>query len=610
MEKIVQLIDDGILLKILWKQEPERSDKRTVKEELLKSHVGKLCIEYRCTKDEVTATTLTTILPEYFNIDDIKAAFISYYNNKKYKIETRENNINFLLSSSKSENGSASLTISIQLFLEKRKIVVQGDPKQLLDFIKSYYDILASINPTNDEQGDNSNLAEKIFSACNVSNINLDFPCKTTSDPHKHVEMSISTITQDTQRPPNENNVDNINWQQRIFHMFTDLQQSIKDIQLKVDSFTPSIEKIDNISAEIKKCQIRCFSIEEKHEELSKNIDQLAQNQSKFQHSITSLESKIKDTKYEYEEFQHRTNDFIQKSRNELEDHISKLEYRITTNITNEVERAFSFANSISESHDTFKICHKSFAPETVNLPPPQQPSYASAATPSKPATSKATSALDNQSASKASPLLPKSVPTVQSQQSKIPLKEPNIVKSNQVPPEKKYFPQEYVLIGDSNIRYISPTKFPTPIAKIRCPTLQKLSEVLKNTEIPNAKKILLHLGTNDIEITTPDEFSHFISSALITITSRFPDAEVTISSILPRSDDQQRKVIMANDIISKLINELPWADHIQTMHHPYINPRMLSDDKHLDRVGLKTFISEIKFLFFGHARQREFTSW
>ena len=406
--------------------------------------------------------------------------------------------------------------------------------------------------------------------------------------------MPISVIAQDAQRPATEHGDDDINWKQRIFDMFTNLQQSIKDIQLKVDSFIPSIEKIDSINAEIKQCQIRCLSIEENHEKISKRIDQLAQSQAKFHHSISSLESKIKDTKFEHESLKHHTNDSIAKSHKELEVHIEKLKHRITTNITNEIEKAVSFANATSESHDIFKIHQKSFALETESIPPPQQPSYAFAVTPCASARSKITSALDTPSASKTPPNAPNSVSNNQNQQSNIRPKEPNPLKQSQAPQEKKCFPQEYVLIGDSNIRYISPKKFPTPIAKIRCPTLQKLSEVLRNIEIPNAKKILLHLGTNDLETTTPDEFSQFITAALTTITSRFPDAELSISSILPRSDNQQRKVIMANDIISQIISELPWADLIQTMHHPYINSRMLADDKHLDRDGLKTFISEI----------------
>ena len=359
--------------------------------------------------------------------------------------------------------------------------------------------------------------------------------------------MPISVIAQDEQRPAAEHGEDDINWQQRIFDMFTNLQQSVKDIQFKVDSFVPSIEKIDFINAEIKECQIRCFSIEQNHEHLSKRIDQLAQSQAKFHHSISSLESKIKGTSSEYESLKHHTNDSIAKSHKELEIHIEKLEHRITTNITNEVEKAISFANATSKSYDTFEICQKSFALETESLPPPQQPSYASAATPCTSARSKTTSALDTPSASKTPPpYVPKSVSNNQNQQNNIGPKGTNPLKQNQAPQEKKYFPQEYVLIGDSNIRYISPTKFPTPIAKIRCPTLQKLSEVLRNIEIPNAKKILLHLGTNDIETTTPDEFSQFITSALTTITSRFPDAELSISRILPRSDNQQRKVISA----------------------------------------------------------------
>ncbi len=175
MEKIVQLIEDGILLKILWKQESERSDKRAVKEEILKSHVGKFCIEYHRYEAEITATTLTTILPNLLDIDVLNAAFTSFYENKKYKIETRENNTSISLSSLSTDNANdrASLTISIQIFIEKRKIVVQGGPKQLLDFVKSYHNILDSIDQTHQNEDKYSNLADKIFT-CNVSN--MDFP--------------------------------------------------------------------------------------------------------------------------------------------------------------------------------------------------------------------------------------------------------------------------------------------------------------------------------------------------------------------------------------------------------------------------------------------------
>ncbi len=122
----------------------------------------------------------------------------------------------------------------------------------------------------------------------------------------------------------------------------------------------------------------------------------------------------------------------------------------------------------------------------------------------------------------------------------------------------KKIIEQENILIGDSNIRFISARRCPAPIAKIRCPTLQKLPEILQTIEIPNAKKILLHLGTNDIEAATANDFQKYLTSALKTVTENFPDADIHISTILPRSDFQHHKVQTANDIIEKSCADLP----------------------------------------------------
>eukprot|EP00112_Aurelia_sp_Birch-Aquarium-sp1_P018267 Seg4337.1 transcript_id=Seg4337.1/GoldUCD/mRNA.D3Y31 product="hypothetical protein" protein_id=Seg4337.1/GoldUCD/D3Y31 len=93
----------------------------------------------------------------------------------------------------------------------------------------------------------------------------MDFPQETAIDPHPptHMVMPIIDIAKEAQRLATKNDADitkapsaasnNTNWQQKIFGMFTELQQPIKDIQLRVDSFAPSIEKINSINTEIKK---------------------------------------------------------------------------------------------------------------------------------------------------------------------------------------------------------------------------------------------------------------------------------------------------------------------------------------------------------------------
>ncbi len=128
----------------------------------------------------------------------------------------------------------------------------------------------------------------------------------------------------------------------------------------------------------------------------------------------------------------------------------------------------------------------------------------------------------------------------------------PQISPNQVTTPEKKLFEHENILIGDSNIRFDSAGCFPAPIAKIDCPTLQKLPEILQTIKIPNAKNILPHLGTNDFETATEQDFQKYLTFALKTVAENFSNANIHISSILQRSDHQHLKVQTANNILKK----------------------------------------------------------
>ncbi len=295
---------------------------------------------------------------------------------------------------------------------------------------------------------------------------------------------------------------------------------------------------------------------------------------------------------------------------------MSNLEKKVTISISKDVEEALSFNNRMNDSN---LLNNNTFA--TLPQPIPRQ-SYSAVAKNSFPSATSRPWTPDHPPTGPSYHLHPKSQ-TLQKQQvtqnnqpsqqaSTASLPQTSLQpEQSQQGQQARLFEQQNILIGDSNIRYISPKRFPSAIAKIRCPTLQKIPEIMNSIHIPNAKKILVHLGTNDIEyLQSSTEFKDHLTVAISTIKSKAPHADIIVSAILPRGDNQQRKVMLANDIIAEFCQERPWDDQMEILFHAKINPRMLADEKHLDRVGLKIFITEIKSLFFGNGRSSSFSVW
>ncbi len=180
----------------------------------------------------------------------------------------------------------------------------------------------------------------------------------------------------------------------------------------------------------------------------------------------------------------------IDNLKKELNRNTLNIEEKITKNITNEIERAMAMSSASANIPEIYKS-YESHCPIpflSQPCPPPRPPNYTTGTKPRTAAT--------HPSVTYASQLNKQRSPNPVRQQQTENAKPNYLGPSNlETSPsennksEKRSFMQEDILIGDSNIKFISAKRFPIPIAKVRCPTLQKLPETLQNMDIPNAKK-------------------------------------------------------------------------------------------------------------------------
>ena len=317
------------------------------------------------------------------------------------------------------------------------------------------------------------------------------------------------------------------------------------------DEVLHAIKSIDQIEMNVKKCQTECLLITDNIKNLQCQINEIKKDQESLHANLSSSTSKINDliTRQSRIESEALVNipETIQDQCNAMKQSIYD---DLSKRFNSEIEQSLSFSiNSLKQPSTTFHIPKSPSKSNTQVIQPSTQEiqltqklpcSYTTviSTTPTHPPKQPNQTHNSNQNPE---PPRPK---TIESKDTKLP----------HDGKQSKTFEQENVLIGDSNIKFISSTRFPEKIAKIRCGTYQSLPETIKNIDLQNAKHIILHLGTNDIETAkSPQEFEENVLNALDAISNKYPESEITISELFPRKDTQQKKVQTANDILNKV---------------------------------------------------------
>ncbi|CAF0943562.1 unnamed protein product [Adineta steineri] len=119
----------------------------------------------------------------------------------------------------------------------------------------------------------------------------------------------------------------------------------------------------------------------------------------------------------------------------------------------------------------------------------------------------------------------------------------------------------ENILIGDSALKYLDPARFDierkTYIKTMRGKRVAQALEFVQTTRFIGTKKIMFHIGANDLnrDKLSEQEVSEQIKELIVTIKTVSPQSEVYISLIFPRqsNDDSRIKTEKLNSLLQAM---------------------------------------------------------
>ena len=90
---------------------------------------------------------------------------------------------------------------------------------------------------------------------------------------------------------------------------------------------------------------------------------------------------------------------------------------------------------------------------------------------------------------------------------------------------------------------------------------------------------VILHVGTNDIDIYSSEIIMDMTVEVVESIGNRFPQATIHASEMIPRASTEANKIANA---VNGLLRSHQWPESVHIMNHSGISRRHLKDEKHL----------------------------
>lgn len=152
----------------------------------------------------------------------------------------------------------------------------------------------------------------------------------------------------------------------------------------------------------------------------------------------------------------------------------------------------------------------------------------------------------------------------------------------------------EIVLLCDSNGKYINMRRlFPSSNAvKIKSPHTTSALMNLQKMKTSGLKHLIIHTGTNDITASRTHSVVKGITEVVTKARETFPDTQITLSAILPRSDTPHHIIREINKGLYDACSNIRNVDIIQ---HDDISSKHLFDPVHLNKKGVSLLAKEIK---------------
>ena len=121
---------------------------------------------------------------------------------------------------------------------------------------------------------------------------------------------------------------------------------------------------------------------------------------------------------------------------------------------------------------------------------------------------------------------------------------------------------------------------------------------MVENSQIKrNIKSIYLQVGTNDLDQSSVDDVTFKISDAIDKLRNKFKGTKIVVSTLLPRRDNKMDDVNKVNEYLYNLCDGLK---NVKLMENIAITQNMLVDTKHLNDVGFKLLLANIRYNLFG----------
>ena len=106
----------------------------------------------------------------------------------------------------------------------------------------------------------------------------------------------------------------------------------------------------------------------------------------------------------------------------------------------------------------------------------------------------------------------------------------------------------------DSNGKYLQKNKlFPDEnVYMIRCPAIEKASQILHNPNFYGQHTIILHTCVNNTEYNSAEDITENLTQLLSFCKETYTDTKIYLSGLTPRKDELNMAVIRTNQLIRK----------------------------------------------------------
>ena len=137
-----------------------------------------------------------------------------------------------------------------------------------------------------------------------------------------------------------------------------------------------------------------------------------------------------------------------------------------------------------------------------------------------------------------------------------------------------------------------------------RCPKIENARALIQNEIVDFPQLIVIHTGTNDLEMThTVDDLISEITTMITEASTKFPCSKIIYSTLLPRADVSSRNITHINEQICVQCSKLPNV-HLVTHDNVFAKgPDVLHDNKHLQRRHIGLFAANLVEAIRGRTR-------